>query len=104
MNESKVVISSTLDPRHLVCNFLNLDKMTLVWAVFHIRKMTWSNKPNILQSKISVEKSTIVAIRNMFGGRKNKQQKNRGPLRLFNRVSKSKIFLDFRQVALLLAL
>ena len=86
MNKSKVIISSTLDPRHLVCDLLDVDKMTLVWAFFRTRKITWSNKPKISQCKISVEKTTIVAIRNIFGERKNKLQKNCGPLYLFNRV------------------
>ena len=78
MNKSKVIISSTLDLRHLVCDLLDVDKMTLVSDFFHTRKITWINKPKILQCKITVEKTTIVAIRNMFGERKNKLQKNCG--------------------------
>ena len=72
MNKSKVIISSTLDLRHLVCDLLDVDKMTLVWAFFRTRKITWSNKPKISQCKMSVEKTTIAAIRNIFDERKKK--------------------------------
>ena len=83
MNKSQVIISSTLDPRHVVCDLLDVDKMTLVWAFFRTGKITWSKKPKISQYKISVEKATIVTMRNIFGERKNKLQKNCGPLYLF---------------------
>ena len=86
MNKTQIVISSTLDPRHLVYDLVDAHNMTLVWAFFRTGKITWSNKPKISQCKISVEKTTIVPIRNIFGERKNKLQKNCGPLYLFNRV------------------
>ena len=79
MNKSKVIISSTLDPRHLVCDLLDVDKMTLVWAFFRTRKITWSNKPKTSQCKISAEKTAIVVTRNMLGERKSKLQKIVGP-------------------------
>ena len=75
MNKSKVIISGTLDPRHLFCDLVDVDKMTLVWAFFRTRKITLNNKPKISQCKISVEKTTIVAIRNMFGERKKQTAK-----------------------------
>ena len=56
MNESKVIILSILNPRHLACNLLDVDKVTLVGAVFSTRKMTWNNKPKISGSKISLKK------------------------------------------------
>ena len=56
MNESKVIILSTLNPRHLACNLLDVDKVTLVGAVFSTRKMTWNSKPKISRSKISLKK------------------------------------------------
>ena len=43
---------------------------TYIYAVFSTRQMTWSNI-----TKISVEKTTIVATRNMFGGRKKQTAK-----------------------------
>ena len=66
MNESKEIISSTLDPRQLICDLLDVDKMTLLSSIFRTLKMTCSNRFKISQSKISVEKTTIVAIPNMF--------------------------------------
>ena len=75
MNESKVIISSTLDPKHLFCDFLDVDKMTLLGAVFRTRKMTWGNKQMVSLNKISVKKTTIVTIPNIFGRRKDKLRK-----------------------------
>ena len=79
MNKSKVIISSTLDPRHLVCDLLDVDKMTLVWAFFHTLKITWRNKPKILQCRVSAEKTIKVATRNMFQERKTNCKEIVGP-------------------------
>ena len=84
MNESKVIISRNLDPRHLVSYLLDIDKMTLVLAIFRTGKMTWSNK--ILQIKISVEKNNNSSNTKYVRRKKNKLQK-KSWVSMFNKQS-----------------